>query len=120
MNHVYRSVWSEITGTFVAAAETIKGRGKRSGSRKDASGAPAAVDTATGSNLRGLVLPGARLMALEQRYMFDGAGAVDMAYTADALPEPDQGTESTLDPALVAAWCHTASRPVPQSEQEQT
>lgn len=96
MNHVYRSVWSDITGTFVAAAETIKGRGKRSSSAKDSPGAPDAVDTAVGSRSRGIVLPGARLIALEQRYMFDGAGAVDAVHTLHVVAEPEQQSESGL------------------------
>ncbi|WP_184301128.1 YDG domain-containing protein, partial [Roseateles oligotrophus] len=29
MNHAYRLVWNEVTGTYVAVAETCKGRGKR-------------------------------------------------------------------------------------------
>ena len=30
MNHIYRNVWNEITRTYVAAAEIVKGRGKKS------------------------------------------------------------------------------------------
>ncbi|HDR9706149.1 TPA: ESPR domain-containing protein, partial [Burkholderia aenigmatica] len=31
MNHSFRSIWSETTGCWVAAAETARARGKRSG-----------------------------------------------------------------------------------------
>ncbi|MCP1633080.1 autotransporter adhesin [Kerstersia gyiorum] len=34
MNKAYRNVWSEATGTFVAVAENVKARGKRSSSAK--------------------------------------------------------------------------------------
>ncbi|MBY0235555.1 MAG: filamentous hemagglutinin N-terminal domain-containing protein, partial [Burkholderiaceae bacterium] len=32
MNHAYRLVWNEVTGTYVAVAEHCKGRGKRASS----------------------------------------------------------------------------------------
>lgn len=34
LNHTYRLVWSEVTQSFVAVAETAKGRGKRSRNRR--------------------------------------------------------------------------------------
>lgn len=37
MNHVFRNVWNEITRTYAAEAETVKGRGKKSRSSKTAS-----------------------------------------------------------------------------------
>ena len=36
MNHVFRNVWNEITRTYAAEAETVKGRGKKSRSSKTA------------------------------------------------------------------------------------
>lgn len=40
MNHFYRNIWNRHTGTWVAAAETARARGKRSGSIKLAALAP--------------------------------------------------------------------------------
>ncbi|MEI8267677.1 MAG: cadherin-like domain-containing protein, partial [Betaproteobacteria bacterium] len=91
MNHIYRSVWNEITRTWVAAAEIVRSRGKRSSSRVTAEGSEAAVQA--GSLLaarnqpaqapptlrRRLTATVPRPMALEQRFMFDGAGAVEVA-----------------------------------------
>ncbi|WP_423250250.1 ESPR domain-containing protein, partial [Burkholderia cenocepacia] len=37
MNHSFRSIWSEAAGCWVAAAETTRARGKRSGSASGAS-----------------------------------------------------------------------------------
>jgi trimeric autotransporter adhesin len=34
MNKTYRTVWNETTGTYVAAQETAKGRGKKSSTSK--------------------------------------------------------------------------------------
>ena len=35
MNHIYRSIWNESTGTMVAVSETAKARGKKaSGGKK--------------------------------------------------------------------------------------
>ena len=75
MNRIYRSVWNEISRTFVAAAETVRGRGKPSSSCADA--APAA---------RRPVLARRRpmMLALEQRFMFDGAAAAPVAEAAAA------------------------------------
>lgn len=46
MNHLYRTVWNEITNTFVAVAENVKRRGKRSGSVCTGSGEAASPSTA--------------------------------------------------------------------------
>ena len=43
MNHIYRNVWNEVTRTYVAAAEIVRGRGKRSKSSAGAEGAEAAL-----------------------------------------------------------------------------
>lgn len=34
MNKTYKTVWNETTGTYVAASETAKSRGKKSTSKK--------------------------------------------------------------------------------------
>ena len=75
MNRIYRSVWNEISRTFVAAAETVRGRGKPTSSCAEAT--PAA---------RRPVLARRRpmMLALEQRFMFDGAAVAPVAEAAAA------------------------------------
>ncbi|WP_461168456.1 DUF4347 domain-containing protein, partial [Uliginosibacterium sediminicola] len=91
MNHIYRTVWNEITRTYVAAAECVKGRGKSSKSSKRAerseqallmSGLESTLAPArpARSALRSLMMP----LALEQRFMFDGAAVADAVDHADA------------------------------------
>lgn len=78
-NRIYRSVWNEITRTFVAAAETVRGRGKpSSGVCTDGAMPPASRS--------GVVLARRRpmMLALEQRFMFDGAAAAPVAEAAAA------------------------------------
>lgn len=72
MNKVYRTVWSELTRSFVAVAEIVRSRGKGpgGGSVVDAGTAPA---TARAGAARRLVRGGVRPLALEPRLMFDGA-----------------------------------------------
>lgn len=91
MNHIYRSVWNEITRTYVAAAEIVRGKGKGSKSSRTAEDSEAAL--AAGSTLAGATgehspplatgpgFGGFRFMALEQRFMFDGAAVADAVDT---------------------------------------
>ena len=109
MNHVYRSVWNEATRTFVAAAETVKGRGKRSRSRKEA--AEAALEVSSQADLAGIVSPGVRPMALEQRFMFDGAAVAEALQALEPAMDPavyeadDAGGQAEADVAeTVASW----------------
>ena len=88
MNRIYRSIWNEVTRTFVAAAENVRGRGKRSVSSRDgeSGGVGALPDGALHKESipgrRRLVFGGTRSLALEQRFMFDGAAVVDAVDTA--------------------------------------
>ncbi|HEY9095298.1 MAG TPA: ESPR domain-containing protein, partial [Hydrogenophaga sp.] len=59
MNAVYKSIWNESLGTYVAAAESAAPSGRRTSSVRQARRQP----------MRG----GAQPMALEQRIVFDGA-----------------------------------------------
>ncbi|RTL40027.1 MAG: DUF4347 domain-containing protein, partial [Rhodocyclaceae bacterium] len=124
MNRIYRSVWNEISRTFVAAAETVRGRGKPCSDSRTAEGADAGqrrselIDggcpaaTAPPSRRR-FGTPLLRPIALEQRFMFDGA-AVDTAVrtlvsTQDALQAdtahdllPEARVSLALQPAAVS------------------
>ena len=104
MNHIYRSVWNEITRTYVAAAEIVRGKGKGSKSSSSAEGSEATLEA--GSNLTGssseqgppgrptgVRFSGFRSMALEQRFMFDGA-AVSVA-----LDSTDPATNNAAESA---------------------
>ncbi|MDN7930792.1 autotransporter outer membrane beta-barrel domain-containing protein [Burkholderia metallica] len=62
MNHSFRSIWSETTGCWVAAAETARARGKRSG-RPSGTGRRAAHAATRRTSLRIAAL-GAALAAL--------------------------------------------------------
>ena len=77
MNRIYRSVWNEISRTFVAAAETVRGRGKPS-SGVCAEATPASRSGAALARRRPMML------ALEQRFMFDGAAVAPVAEAAAA------------------------------------
>jgi hypothetical protein len=105
MNHIYRNVWNEVTRTYVAAAEIVRGRGKRSKSSAGAEGAEAALaasslltDGGTQAQAppkrRKLTLSLPRPMALEQRFMFDGAAMVDAVHTLQPL-DLASGTQGT-------------------------
>jgi hypothetical protein len=90
MNHIYRTVWNEVSRAFVAVAEIVRGRGRGGRSRKSAS-VVAGDDTSRGSmgtrsaagasRRQGLSPAAPRPMALEQRFMFDGAAVADAAAT---------------------------------------
>lgn len=71
MNRIYQSLWNDITRTFVACAETVR----RAGAKNTASSS--APPTATNSQ-RAPGFGGFRSMALEQRFMFDGAAVADL------------------------------------------
>jgi hypothetical protein len=117
MNHIYRSVWNEATRTFVAAAESIRGRGKRSRSSRGAAGAHAGEAATAVHEALGIVPAGLRLMALEQRFMFDGAGAVDAVNTLDMPPEPAPQTQP--EPAVDEVIEQAASYVPPTDEEQQ-
>jgi len=84
MNHLYRSLWNDVTRTFVAVAEAARGRGKRS------SGGAATATAQPPARLR--------MMALEPRLMFDAAAveaAVEAVHT-DSAAVADAGHGATL------------------------
>ena len=112
MNHIYRNVWNEVTRTYVAAAEIVRGRGKRSKSSAGAEGAEAALAASSllvdggaqaqapptvaiapkaapqaerpaAPKRRKLHMSLPRPMALEQRFMFDGAAFGDAVQVMD-------------------------------------
>ncbi len=124
MNHFYRSVWNEISRTYVAAAETVRGRGKGSKSSRSATGGEAesgaGPDLAgtTGDHARptsrgGTGFGGLRSMALEQRFMFDGAAvdtAVDLLTLSD-LSSVLADSPDTADKAIVSLDSDLVSLP---------
>ncbi|WP_157119413.1 DUF4347 domain-containing protein, partial [Azohydromonas lata] len=78
MNKIHRTVWNEVTRSFVAVAEIVRGRGKgaKSGSNTEISSAP-----------RRIAQSGLRPLALEQRFMFDGAAVAAVVDASHALPD---------------------------------
>ena len=68
LNHAYRLVWNEITNTFVAVAETTRGRGKKSRSGRSLN---AIVSLAAGAFLAGF---GSGSFAQTSPTVVDGAG----------------------------------------------
>ena len=110
MNHIYRSLWSDITRTFVAAAETVRGRGKRSASSSSAEGSVAAMRA---GDLMGKGYPATappsresfpvsvlRPLALEQRFMFDGAA---VSATLDTVDHAVTDASKALEAVAAAA-----------------
>jgi hypothetical protein len=115
MNHIYRTVWNEVSRAFVAVAEIVRGRGRGGRSRKSASvvagddtsrGAMGTRSAAGASRRQGLSPAAPRPMALEQRFMFDGAAVADAAATladhpAWAEPATEVPDAPTATPAEV-------------------
>jgi VCBS repeat-containing protein len=119
MNRIYRNVWNEVTRTYVAAAEIVRGRGKRSKSSATAQASEAAMSAVSPEGLMAAIaraqaqaqsaatkaqrrLRGAppRPMLLEQRFMFDGAALVDGVDTVSkALDAADTSTK-TVDKTI--------------------
>jgi autotransporter-associated beta strand protein len=81
MNRIYTSIWNEITRTFVAAAECVRRKGKSSRSSRDGTNPKSAL---AGRHVRRLAMP----LALEQRFMFDGAAVVDAVHAIPDTPAP--------------------------------
>jgi len=82
MNRIYRSLWNSAAQTFVAAAENVRGRGARS-----ASSCTAVAGEDDAVPRRGLHRSMLRPLALEQRFMFDGAAVATVAEVAhDTTP----------------------------------
>ncbi|HZX33268.1 MAG TPA: Ig-like domain-containing protein [Rhodocyclaceae bacterium] len=80
MNRTYRSIWNEVARTFIAAAENVRSRGAPSASSRAA--VPGDAGSASGRTRRSAVRP----LALEQRFMFDGAAvATGMEAAAEAV-----------------------------------
>ena len=82
MNRIYRSIWNEVSRTFVATAEIVRSRGKAASRSQGLDASLAALEAGDklgmgghpaqappGSRLRSVLRP----LALEQRFMFDGA-----------------------------------------------
>lgn len=103
MNRIYRSIWNEVSRTFVAVAESVASRGKPASSTRAADGVEDDVLTASrghsatlASRLRSTIRP----LALEQRFMFDGAAVTQVIQDShDAQPVPELAKE----PVVVAA-----------------
>ncbi len=102
MNRHYRSIWNEVSRTFVAVAEKVHAKGKpASGPSSQAAGAEQAV-AAAAVPARTLVMP----RALEQRFMFDAAAvstAID-AVTDHVVGDvqADSGLSAALDKVVQA------------------
>lgn len=90
MNRIYRSIWNQAARTFIAAAENVGGGGAPCAS---SSTAVPGEDAATGR--RGLRRPTIRPLALEQRFMFDGA------VVATGVEAAAKAVQTTADAAAV-------------------
>jgi fibronectin-binding autotransporter adhesin len=93
MNHVYRSLWSDVTRTFVAVAEGTRSHGKRSASHR-VGGAVDVGEATSAARVRPLVL--------EPRLMFDAAAvtaAVDVAHAGQVV---DAGVAERSHAAMLA------------------
>ena len=84
MNHVYRFVWSEAHSAWVAVAETVKGRGKRS------SGTFGAAKGAKPLNLAMLLLSSALALASLNALALDTAA---LPTGAKVVGGPDVGPD---------------------------
>lgn len=107
MNRTCRSIWNEVRRTFIATAESVRARGKpASGSRGlDRSLASLAAGELLADRAHGAQAPPSawlrstlRPLALEQRFMFDGAAVATVvdAHVADtALTDALTAVEAT-------------------------
>ncbi|MBC7858215.1 MAG: hypothetical protein H7Z39_05435, partial [Burkholderiaceae bacterium] len=94
MNRVFRSIWNDVTRTYVAVSECVTGKGKAAGGSCVDSVAAGALST--GKTRKRLRRSGAALLCLEQRFMFDGAGF------ATAHTEPAHATPDAIEHAAAA------------------
>ena len=142
MNHIYRSVWNEITRTWVAAAEIVRGRGKRSSGSSSRGAAERAEAALQGGGLRTaqgmpgpqappmsaalpkptprrrLATPAPRPMALEQRFMFDGAAAVEGLSTfSDSAAQIESGKDTARSDSQVESPA-TTTRDAQRAQRE--
>jgi hypothetical protein len=93
MNRIYRSLWNSAAQTFVAAAENVRGRGARS-----ASSCTAVAGEDDAAPRRGLHRSMLRPLALEQRFMFDGAA---VATAAEVVHDTTPVDHPVTPPAVV-------------------
>ena len=99
MNHIYRTVWNEVTRTFVAVSELVKSGGKRCSKTRHAKGKSGAVSIGSFDPLeapglpvkfnckQGILVGSASPMMLEQRFMFDGAAATEVVEVVAPMPD---------------------------------
>ena len=110
MNHIYRTVWHELSRTFVAVAEIVRSKG-RAGSvstaaQSETSQAGSEEKETCGTTLlsrrrQSPARRGNRLMALEQRFMFDGAAVTTAVEAAHALSDVHASTHDAPAPVEV-------------------
>ncbi|CAM4378938.1 YadA-like family protein [Kerstersia similis] len=83
MNKAYRNVWSEATGTFVAVAENVKARGKRSSSAKTLATVALAVAAlgATGAAQADVTLDGSTPVVTDGTEIIFENGAGKITFT---------------------------------------
>ncbi|HEX5686611.1 MAG TPA: autotransporter-associated beta strand repeat-containing protein, partial [Ideonella sp.] len=113
MNHVYRSIWNEVTRTFVAVAEVAQSCGKRvSGSRRAAGRGPAPAAGAQRSSLRPLVL--------EPRLMFDAAAVTTVVEAAAAAHADTAAGADTSHGAVLAEAAARWSAPAAVARPDKT
>ncbi|KAA0890599.1 YadA-like family protein [Pusillimonas sp. ANT_WB101] len=93
MNRIYRTLWNEQTGTYVAVPEIAKSRGKRSGSSVGTGARGAAPAGAWTLTLCALALMGAGLLGSGQVAFAQALTGSSLAVTGDA----DVGGDLTVD-----------------------
>ncbi|MGM8063374.1 DUF4347 domain-containing protein, partial [Vogesella indigofera] len=107
MNRIYRSIWNEVSRTFVAVAEKVHAKGKpASGSSGQTEASEQVAGKATGRPQSLSSRVRVRPRALEQRFMFDAAAVSTVIDTvsdhAAGDVQADTGLSSALDKVVQA------------------
>jgi len=111
MNRIFRSVWNDVTRTWVAVAESVRSPGRRAGSGGGDAPALAAPDGR--KPRRGIQRPRPTLLALEARLMFDGAA---VATGAEVMADPaHHGTPEAVAAEATRVAEAPAAAPVEQA-----
>ena len=117
MNRIYRSIWNEVSRSFVAVAETVRSQGKPASSSvvaaaecvaPSASGDPTCSSRPGSRTLRSALRP----LALEQRFMFDGAAVA----TVDSHAHDSTAAEAAAAAEALAAQAAQAATPARESD----
>jgi uncharacterized delta-60 repeat protein/uncharacterized repeat protein (TIGR02059 family) len=98
MNRIFQTLWNDLTQSFVAVGENTTRKGKRSGSSASADAACHSAGGAGGARRQ----PRIRMLALEQRIMFDGAALATVAESSPLLDDASHSSAPLLDAKTLA------------------